>query len=262
MTAPYYQDDLLTLYLGDCREVLPALGVTADCIVADPPYESTSLEWDRWPDGWLETAAKVSNSMWCFLPLRQFAEPPYRGIEFRAAGWRMSHDAVWEKHNGSGFAADRLKCVHETMTHWYRGRWGAVYHEAPRVFVGVDPHSRKVRLPRKPQTDAHHGALSGVHTWADDGMRIVRSVIRARSMHGLRPISRTQKPELLLSPLIEYACPPGGLVVDLFAGSCSTLFTARASGRRAIGVERSEPQAEKAASWLERATLDFTGGAA
>lgn len=53
MTTPYYADEQVTLYLGDCREVLPALGVTADCIVADPPYGETSLAWDRWPDGWL-----------------------------------------------------------------------------------------------------------------------------------------------------------------------------------------------------------------
>lgn len=33
---PYWTDGQVTLYLGDCREVLPALGVTADCIVADP----------------------------------------------------------------------------------------------------------------------------------------------------------------------------------------------------------------------------------
>jgi site-specific DNA-methyltransferase (adenine-specific) len=172
----------------------------------------------------------------------------------------MSQDAVWEKHNGSGFAADRLKCVHETMTHWYRGRWGDVYHEAPRVFVGVDPHSRKVRAARKLETDAHHGALGGPTTWVDDGMRIVRSVIRTRSMHGLRPISRTQKPEPLLTPLIEYACPPGGLLIDPFAGSASSLAVARMTGRRAIGIELHEPQAEAAAKWLCQG--DLFGGAA
>ena len=59
MSAPYYADDLVTLWLGDCREILPVLGVTADLMVADPPYGETPLAWDRWPDGWLDTAAGV-----------------------------------------------------------------------------------------------------------------------------------------------------------------------------------------------------------
>jgi len=37
LPAPYYQRDGITIYHGDCREILPGLG-EFDAIVTDPPY--------------------------------------------------------------------------------------------------------------------------------------------------------------------------------------------------------------------------------
>lgn len=34
---PYYQDDAVTIYHGDCREILPKLG-PVDLVLTDPPY--------------------------------------------------------------------------------------------------------------------------------------------------------------------------------------------------------------------------------
>jgi site-specific DNA-methyltransferase (adenine-specific) len=93
--TPYYEDGTVSLYLGDCREVLPALGLTADLVLADPPYAETSLAWDRWPDGWPAVVAEFASSLWCFGSMRMFLD---RRDEF--ADWRLSQDIVWEKHNG------------------------------------------------------------------------------------------------------------------------------------------------------------------
>ncbi len=253
MGEAYWADETCSLYLGDCREILPALGVTADLIVADPPYSCTPLAWDRWPDGWLEVAASVTRSMWCFLPLRQFAEPPYRGIEFRAAGWKLSQDSVWEKGNGGGVAADRFRRVHENMTHWYRGLWRDIYHVTPRVAATPEQMARNGTAPKIRASAAHLGKY-GRQSWREDGTRLIRSVVKAKSRRGLA-IHETEKPPDLLSPLIEYACPPGGLLIDPFAGSCSSLMTARMTGRHAIGIESREAQAEQAIRRLSRMDL-------
>lgn len=247
--TPYYADDLVTLYLGDCREVLPELGILqAACIVADPPYAETSLAWDRWPDGWLQVAAGVTRSMWCFGSLRVFGE---RWREFTAAKWKFSHEVIWEKQNGSGFADDRFKRVHEVVSHWYHGSWGSIYHHTPRVEVAWRTAANTGRA-----APPHTGAI-GNRNWEDDGTRIARSVQRIPNMWRRGAIHPTEKPVALLTPLIEYACRPTGLVVDPFAGSGSTLDAARASGRRAIGIERHEPYIEAAAKRLSQGMLEI-----
>lgn len=243
----YYEDERVKLYLGDMREVLPALDTQADLIVADPPYAETSLAWDRWPDGWPAIAANVASSMWCFGSMRMFLD---RASEF--ADWKLSQDVVWEKHNGSGFATDRFRRVHEIATHWYRGSWSGVHRDTPRLPATYDGKGRTIsaRAARPPHTGDIGGAI-----YSDDGLRLARSVLYAKSMQRAA-IHPTEKPVIgLLEHLITYACPPGGLVVDPFAGSGSTLDAARQSGRRAIGIERHEPYAEAAALRLSALTL-------
>jgi len=246
MTAgPYYRDERATLYHGDHRAILPILGQTFDLIVADPPYGETSLAWDRWPQGWPNGMTAYARSMWYFGSMRMFLD---RSGEF--VPWRLSQDVIWEKHNGSGFATDRFKRVHEHALHWYRGDWADIHHNVPRVpSMGLDKSSRR-------RTQPDHTGQIGNMDYVDDGLRLTRSVIYANSVRDV-PINETQKPIGVLVPLISYACPPSGLVLDPFAGSCSTLVAARLAGCRAIGIELREEQCEKAAKRLAAEPFDF-----
>lgn len=249
--APYYADELIQLFHGRFEDLLPQLDVRADLLIADPPYGETTLDWDRWPDGWPSIAAQHGDSMWCFGSMRMFLD---RRDEF--ASWRLSQDVVWEKHNGSGLHADRFKRVHEHALHWYRGPWADIHHETPTT---PDAVARAVRRKAKP---VHHQGARGPSAFQseDGGPRLMRSVMFHRSMHG-RAINETEKPVPLIAPLIEYGCPTGGLVVDLFSGSAAALVAARNLGQRAIGFEVRESQCEAAANRLSQQVLDLFGGA-
>lgn len=61
-------------------------------------------------------------------------------------------------------------------------------------------------------------------------------VIRARTERGDDKWHQTAKPIGLMEHLVEIA-PPGGLILDPFAGSASTLVAARNRGRLALGFE-------------------------
>lgn len=56
LPSPYYSEDGITIYCGDCREIMPE--VEAEAVVTDPPYGFRKAEWDdEAPMWWLELAA-------------------------------------------------------------------------------------------------------------------------------------------------------------------------------------------------------------
>jgi len=228
LPAPYWQDDALTLYHGDALQLMPLLGAV-DAIVTDPPYGETSFEWDRWPEGWPSVAAGITRQLWCFGSFRMFSAKAHE-----LADWSIAQDVIWEKHNGSNSAADRFRRVHELAVHFYRGEWASLY-KCPQVTR--DAVAKKVTRRKKP---AHWNGIGGATYQSEEGgPRMMASVIYERSCHGYA-VHPTQKPEGIIRPLLEYSVPPGGVVLDCFAGSGTTLAVARKTGRRAIGIEARE----------------------
>ena len=251
LPTPYYQDDAVTLYHGDCLDILPELDVEA-VVVTDPPYGDTSLEWDRCVPGWPAALPARVRALWCFGSLRMFLN---RREDF--AGWKLAQDVVWEKHNGSGLHADRFRRVHELAVQWYRGEWATVYREPLKVAVDDVGRGDQHTFTRgqKPQ---HFGNVEAGSGYAYDGTRLQRSVLRVRSEHG-RAEHPTQKPLGILDPLIRYSVAVDGFVLDPFAGSGSTLVAAKSCGRRAIGVELSEEYCALAARRLAQGVIDLGG---
>jgi site-specific DNA-methyltransferase (adenine-specific) len=65
-----------------------------------------------------------------------------------------------------------------------------------------------------------------------------------RSTNGANNTHPTVKPTDLMRWLVRLVTPPGGVVLDPFAGSGSTLVAARAEGIACIGIEREQEYAE------------------
>jgi len=211
-----------------------------DLIIADPPYGVTTHAWDKRVDGWHMLAAeclKPSGSLWVFGSQRYLLADADR---FDAGGLRYAQDIIWRKANGTGFAADRFKRVHEIVVQFYRrdALWREVYNDVQRVPAVTRNKSVQMRRAVK-----HTGAIAAAG-YRDDGTRIMKSVIELNSVRG--GFHGTEKPVALLAVLIRTSCPPGGLVGDFFAGSGAAGEAAAVNGRNYIGCEIDPHMAEKA----------------
>jgi len=103
---PYYERNGITIYHGDCREILPT--IKADCVVTDPPY-GVSERTDRLSKGRGKLA--VCND---FPPVHGDDKPfdPSDWLSFPCVLWGANHYAsrlpnspswlVWDKREGQG----------------------------------------------------------------------------------------------------------------------------------------------------------------
>lgn len=81
---PYYQDDQITVYLGDCRDILPMLGGVYFTF-SDPPYNAKK-DYKGWNDNmppaeylefcrqWITQVQRLSNAVCLMVPKLWFLE--------------------------------------------------------------------------------------------------------------------------------------------------------------------------------------------
>lgn len=235
--SPYYADDAITLYHGDCRELLAEMpDRSVDAVITDPPYSehthrnaTTNAETgafhravtfeaiDR-PTLWavLADCGRVTRR-WVIATLDyrhafdMHDDPP--------SGLRLLRVGVWTKPNptpqlsgdrpGQGWEAIAFLHVDDTKPRWNGGGRSSVWHH---------PTSKGEGHP-------------------------------------------TAKPLGMVGDWVRLFTDPGDTVLDPFAGSGTTLRAAVDNGRKAIGCELDERYCELIVKRMGQTALDFGGAA-
>ena len=87
MTKPYYEHAGITIYHGDCREILPSLA-PVDLVLTDPPYLNLKGGYERVGDGDAKRGAVQSVSvgdLWQANTQWANALPEHLGVVGRVA---------------------------------------------------------------------------------------------------------------------------------------------------------------------------------
>lgn len=227
---PYYDENGITIYHGDCREVLPTLEYIFFCLT-DPPFGIGELTGgygraqNHGGHGRTIIGDKDLSVLQDIAPIlyRGIGEPGWlvtfcgarrmleTGQLFKDAGFDYYGELIWDKGApGLGFT---IRYAHESML----------------VF-------------RKGNAEREKDAVISIQREAVD-----RIATQLRHPH--------EKPVSIMKSILKLG---SGVVLDPFMGSGSVLRAAKDLGRKAIGIEIEEKYCEMAVKLLKQETLALT----
>jgi DNA modification methylase len=220
---PYYEESGITIFHGDCREILPHLS-KVDLLLTDPPYgigSDRNLRANQ-QHGNAKTASKdYGAGCW------DSVIPPAWMF-----GLMVEHSRFQIIWGGNYFPLPPSKC----WLVWDKDNGDNGYADCELAWTNLDGAVRKIR-------------------WRWMGM--LQEEMGARKEYRDHP---TQKPVPVMIWCLKQAGEmglDGDSVLDPFMGSGSTLVAAKRLGLRAIGIEIEEKYCEVAIERLRQEVLPF-----
>jgi len=205
---PYYQDKWVTIYHGDCREILPQLDVKVDLVLTDPPY-GHNIDYLSYEDSLENLKALIDSVMPRLFELSALiALTPGndRMFYYPKPSWVL---CWYIGPNGTG------------STPWGFNCW------QPILVYGKDPYLAEGLGRRKDII---------IHEFEN----------QFHASHFIK--HPTVKPEKTWSKLIMRLSPFNKqLILDPFLGSGTTCYCAKKLNRYSIGIEIEEKYCEIAA---------------
>jgi len=232
---PYYDHAGITIYHGDCRDVLPTLA-PVDVMVTDPPYGIVG----------------------------GFGESNLYG--FRRMEFDFDHggESIGPVVEALSLALPLVRAFHLFCDFEH---FGTIAAEARRQGFTPKPWARVKACPPPPMpgnwwTSAIEAAMYGYRPGAWFGNTDAKrpNVYTCDAYrHGIRAAEKVDHPTQKWLPMVRYIlgamARPGETVLDPFMGSGTTLRAAKDLGRRAIGIEIEERYCEIAAERMAQEVL-------
>lgn len=237
-----------TLHHGDALTLLPTIASgTVDAVITDPPYNS----------GGRTTAERTTNTA---RGKYVSSDAEHQLVDFGGDNRDQRSYAYWL----TLVLAESLRVSREgaaalVFTDWRQlPATSDALQAAGWTWRGVLVWHKPIARPRRggvSQSTEYVLWGSNGPVLADRNPVYVPGMISASQPRGRARAHITQKPLEVMRQLVQL-CPPGGTVLDPFAGSGTTGLAALAEGRGFIGVERSAHYHEVALQRLAEAQAD------
>jgi site-specific DNA-methyltransferase (adenine-specific) len=248
---PYYEHNGITLFLGDCREILPTLDAgSIDFIFTDPPYGHKYNDDDdlaarrEFALGEKKKGEKPS-------PTRPIANDGDEANElvkfaFRESGRLLVKGGCICCCCGGGGGSDPQFAKWSLWLDEALGFKQAVVWDKGGLGMGWH-YRRNYELVLVGEKAGAPCRWYGGHD--------VGNVVHITGIKPGKTDHPTPKPEELVAFFMRLHTQEGHLVLDPFVGAGTTLRVAKDMGRRAIGIEIDEKWAEVAARRLSQEVM-------
>jgi site-specific DNA-methyltransferase (adenine-specific) len=240
---PYYEDGVVTIYHGDCRDVLPLIydhpWGAGECVVIDPP-------WDLQDDllGWIADTMSNEYESLLFFTDSRYADRPFSLLG--APAWIFVWDTLNQWTLGPRYPVQQTK-----LAFWYGDSYdrdAALWGDAPPE--RDHPSTRQNPLAGRRLTDLYRESIRWLHNpEAGSGSAGAERFGKRQSDGAMRHAK----------PLAWVRCLIGntsfGSVIDPFMGSGTSLRASKDLGRPAVGIEIEERYCEIAAKRMAQGSL-------
>ena len=233
--------DRIKLLKGDCLELMNDLPDNSiDMVCCDPPYATTSIEWDKLLDFdkmWEQYGRIVKPKGVIVL----FGSQPFSAQLICSKLKWFRYELIWNKNKcGSpGLAKYRPMKTHENVLIFYKDS-GGTYN--PQMEVG-EPYARKSKNPEGyvGRKNDHGYGMKPRTEFENKGTRYPKSILNiSRDFSAQQQVHPTQKPVPLCEWLVRTYSNEGDTVLDNCMGSGSTGVACVNTNRRFIGMEMND----------------------
>ena len=233
----------INLYNENCFNIFQKLSnQSVDMVCVDPPYGTTSIEWDKTLDFkqmWFELERICKPKANIII----FGSQPFTSLVITSRIDWFRHELIWNKNKcGSpGLAKFRPQKVHENIMIFSKES-GGTYNP---IMEEGDAYKREAKNKEKGYGTGlnRHGYGFGNNGkpylgGENHGTRYPKSILHAsRNFSAQQTVHPTQKPTNVLNWLIMTYSNPEDTVLDFTMGSGSCGVSAKLTGRNFIGIE-------------------------
>jgi site-specific DNA-methyltransferase (adenine-specific) len=230
---PYYEHAGITIYHGDCLQVLEEIPCKADGVISDPPF--------AFAGGISNGASAIADS--------QFFEHWLASV-FRLLHGVTKPESAWLLWCDWRTAACYDRVLRRSATDGYDAREVSQVLIHDRGMIGMGS-------PFRNQTD-WIALVRGKHTnFRERIPKTQPNIFRSYWYYGKHKHHPSEKDPSVAAQFARWISDDGDLLLDPFAGSGATLIGCKSSGRRAVGIEIDERYCEIAAKRLSQEVMDF-----